>query len=88
VIMDDPVFLPDGYIYDRSTAIAILGDQKKARCPLNKEIEFTLADITTCYCVRAALDKLREKVVSDQAAAFAAKSSAKVTVSPPGFRRQ
>lgn len=60
VIMDDPVFLPDGHIYDRSTVFAALNNRSSARCPLNKDIQFTLADVTDCYCVRNALDELRK----------------------------
>lgn len=58
IIMDDPVFLPDGYIYDRSTAMLAL--KHGGRCPKNKGMTFTKDDITDCYSVRKGLEQLQK----------------------------
>lgn len=61
VIMDDPVFLPDGYVYDRSTALAYLG-LKEGTCPLNPAKIFKKEDITPCYFVIAVLEQLKQNM--------------------------
>jgi len=60
-IMDDPVFLPDGYIYDRSTALAYLGI-KQGVCPSNSLISFKQEDITPCYFVISVLEQLKQNI--------------------------
>jgi hypothetical protein len=62
-IMDDPVLLPDGYLYDKGTAIAYL--KAKGTCPRNNEIAFTQADITPCAMVCQILDQLRENALEE-----------------------
>ena len=61
-IMDDPVFLPDGYVYDRSTAVAYLGIQ--GVCPLNSNLSFKKEDITPCYFVIAVLEQLKQNIAT------------------------
>lgn len=56
-IMDDPVGLPDGFVYDRTTAEAHLRILDGA-CPMNPEIKFTAEDMTPCHFVIAVLDLL------------------------------
>jgi hypothetical protein len=60
VVMDDPVLLPDGYVYDRTTALfylEILGE-----CPLNPAVSFKLEDITRCQFVYSVLDELKSQI--------------------------
>lgn len=61
-IMDDPIFLPDGYVYDRSTALAYL-KYKEGTCPKNATIFFTEQDITPCHYVIAVLDQMKENIL-------------------------
>lgn len=63
IVMDDPVLLPDGYIYDRTTAMAYL-KRKGGQCPLNSELKFTEADITPCLTVRNVLNQLRDYIIA------------------------
>lgn len=62
-IMDDPVFLPDGYVYDRSTAVAYLG-LKNGICPQNPKLSFKKEDITPCYFVIAVLEQLKQNITT------------------------
>jgi len=59
-IMSDPVFLPDGYIYDRVTALDYL--ETLGTCPLNDKISFAKEDITPCVFVIKIIDQLKEMV--------------------------
>lgn len=58
-IMRKPVFLPDGYAYDASTAKAYL-ELMNGQCPLNSAIKFTAEDITPCYYVIAVYEQLKQ----------------------------
>jgi hypothetical protein len=60
-IIDDPVLLPDGYIYDRSTAEVYL-KLGGGICPKNNSIIFTKEDITPCVTVCKVLDQLRDNI--------------------------
>ena len=60
MIMKDPVFLPDGYAYDRSTAEILLESAKTAECPLDKNILFTKEDITKCYLIDSVYEYLKK----------------------------
>jgi len=62
-IMDDPVLLPDGYVYDRSTALAYL-ELSGGKCPLNSKVTFQKEDITSCYFVISVLDELKKSIES------------------------
>lgn len=62
IIMDDPVMLPDGYIYDRSTVNLYL-KYKGGQCPLNDNITFTQADITPCVTIGKVLEQLRDNIL-------------------------
>lgn len=61
-IIDDPVLLPDGYIYDRSTAEVYLKLADGA-CPKNNAIVFKKEDITPCVTVCKVLDQLRDNIL-------------------------
>lgn len=64
IIMDDPVYLPDGYAYDRSTASLLLESAKlygedQAECPRNENILFKEEDVTNCFLVIKVLEQLK-----------------------------
>lgn len=67
-IMENPVLLPDGYVYDHSTAVAYL-EYKNGECPMNPSISFTEKDITPCYFVIRVLDALVAMIDAKVAAA-------------------
>lgn len=75
-IMDDPVLLPDGYLYDKGTAVAYL--KAKGRCPRNNDIPFAEKDITSCALVCQILDQLKENAL--EAAKQNEKNSVQVVV--------
>jgi hypothetical protein len=58
IILDDPVFLPNGRVYERSTAQFYL-DHYQGRCPGNENIIFAAEDIVPCCFVINVLDQLR-----------------------------
>lgn len=66
LIMDDPVLLPDGYAYDRTTVEFILTlaerDNERALCPHSDHLTFTRADITPCHFIVKILDQLKENM--------------------------
>lgn len=69
MIMDDPVYLPDGYTYDRSTAMFLLESaypSDRALCPFNDEITFTKDDMTESYTVMRVLDQLKANIEASQ----------------------
>jgi hypothetical protein len=78
-IMDDPVLLPDGYVYDSNTAKLFLTTMK-GRCPLNPEISFTKEDVTPCQFVVAVLDQLKEN--ADRMIAASKGIKGKVALNP------
>lgn len=65
IIMDDPVLLPDGHVYDRTTIALVKrfspGDNKYP-CPGNRNISFTDEDVTTCYFVASVLEQLKQNI--------------------------
>ena len=66
-ILQDPVFLPDGYIYDRRVLQVYCAQTKFSGltswpCPKNTEVKFTSAQILKCYSARNVLDLLKLKV--------------------------
>jgi len=71
VIMDDPVYLPDGYVYDRSTILfcqRLAGPNKSVyNCPGNEALKFTNDDVTSCYFVKSVLEQLKANVFAMQA---------------------
>lgn len=72
MIMDDPVYLPDGYVYDRSTVTfckRLAGANKSAYpCPgSDNQITFTDADVTPCYFVKNVLEQLSKNVLAIRA---------------------
>ncbi len=71
VIMDDPVYLPDGYVYDRSTILfcqRLAGPNKSVyNCPGNEALKFTNEDVTACYFVKSVLEQLKANVFAMQA---------------------
>ncbi|MHB1948444.1 MAG: U-box domain-containing protein [Gammaproteobacteria bacterium] len=75
-IMSDPILLPDGYIYDRTTALTYL-KYMNGECPKNSAIRFTEADITPCLFVISVLDQLKQNILE------AAKKAAAVPSAPP-----
>jgi hypothetical protein len=83
-IMDDPVFLPDGYVYDRATALFFLEECEGMR----NGIKFTEADITDCHFVvgiLGILQRMAEKLMMKQAqpAASAERQSSAAQLSAP-----
>jgi len=62
IIMDDPVLLPDGYIYDRNTAKVFL-KYAEGKCPRNEKIVFKEEDITPCVTICRVLDQLNENIL-------------------------
>lgn len=62
-IMDNPVFLPDGYIYDHSTALSYL-KMADGQTPSNQKLFFTEKDITPCYFVIKVLEQLKENILA------------------------
>jgi hypothetical protein len=70
MIMNDPVFLPDGYAYNRDTARLLLESVKpmeSAPCPRDESILFKEEDITKCYFIAAVFEYLK-KIVEQRAA--------------------
>lgn len=61
MIMQDPVLLPDGYVYDSTTALTYIKYQG-GQCPLNSDITFTEQDITRCYFVINVLDQMKQNI--------------------------
>lgn len=66
-ILQDPVFLPDGYVYDRRTIQAYCAQKefdglKNWPCPKNTEVKFTKEQILKCFSARNVLDVLKLKV--------------------------
>lgn len=66
IIMDDPVLLPDGYIYDRCTAMGYL-KYNNGQCPLKPSIKFTKDEIIPCLTVGKVLDQLRDNILAEAA---------------------
>jgi hypothetical protein len=60
MIMNDPVFLPDGYAYNRSTAEFLLDSMESAPCYLDKNISFKKDDITKCYLIFSVFESLQK----------------------------
>jgi hypothetical protein len=62
MIMQNPVFLPDGYAYDENTVLFLLeAGEGKAVCP-NADIEFTQNDISPCPLAVAVLEQLKMNI--------------------------
>jgi hypothetical protein len=60
-IMDDPVLLPDGHVYDRTIAMYLL-KYERGECRLDPAISFTEKDITPCHFVVKVLFQLKENI--------------------------
>lgn len=70
MIMQRPVFLPDGYVYDRSTVMQLLdsayfAEEESAMCPM-ANITFKIEDITRCRLAEAVLEQLKNNILASQ----------------------
>lgn len=70
MIMQQPVFLPDGYVYDRSTVMQLLDSayfagEESAMCPM-ANITFKIEDITRCRLAEAVLEQLKNNILASQ----------------------
>ncbi len=64
-ILEDPVFLPDGYLYEKSLVMSWLNIAYAARTPCycpNSAIVFKEADITPCYFSQAVMNLIKENI--------------------------
>jgi len=71
-VIQDPVYLPDGYTYDRETVLALLHGRHVALCPFARQVSFRKEDIKTCYSARnllAEVDGQIQLIKNEQARA-------------------
>ena len=62
-IIQNPVFLPNGYVYDNTTLAFLLesaGEQNEAELPCG--FRFKREDITPCYMIEKVLEKLKAMI--------------------------
>lgn len=83
-VIRDPVYLPDGYTYDRETVLAILHHAQQTRqtayCPFDRDLPFTIADIKPCFSTRNILEEIGTQI----ALAMDAQAREEKAEAPPG----